>query len=561
MEDRFDLRVLAADPSDVAEGGARALSGHDLPGDGGEGGLEHGSNLGVGASGEAGRDVRVGSAQRRVLESGHQLPQPDQGVASSRPPVFGTKPGARRRRQDAVGVQPALDVVGEQQSIPPHRPTNHGVSAPGRGQVVLAHHAVPVAEGEIDLDGGGAKTRRELALSHPEVDRARGIVLEDGALEPIDAAERAMERVSAVGGVGSIQVEPEPHQGTGQIISVHAARIGALGPPGRHLLDHVRGPAHPPFARSEPAHPQGLAVLSAAVLLDTSSPRGQVPVMTLGVALSVPDRTLLMGVVNVTPDSFSDGGLHAAVDDARRHAAALVEAGADFVDVGGESTRPGADPVPEAEELRRVLPVLEALERDGVGPVSIDTYKAVVARAAVERGAVLVNDISGGTFDPELVPTVAACGVGLVLSHARTRPPEMQRGIWSYQGGVVAAVRRFLEGRVEAAERAGVSRERLLLDPGIGFGKTVRENLELLRNLDRIRVAGLPVLVGTSRKGFIGRLTGRAVDDREFGTAATVALAVASGADMVRIHDVSAMRDVVRVADAWSGKRDFDEST
>jgi len=282
--------------------------------------------------------------------------------------------------------------------------------------------------------------------------------------------------------------------------------------------------------------------------------------MPVRFALSASDRTLIMGVVNTTPDSFSDGGRHAAVDDAVRHARRLVEAGADLVDVGGESTRPGAEPVAEDEERRRVLPVIAAVVDAGIGPISIDTYKAGVAKAAVRAGAVLVNDISGGRFDPNMLETVADAGAAFVVSHARARPKAMQSGAWTYPGGVVASVRRFFEERVRRAREVGFSDDQLILDPGIGFGKTLVENLELLRALDPLRVDGLPVLVGTSRKGFIGRLTGRDVEAREFGTAATVALAVASGADMVRVHDVETMRDVVRVADAWVGKTTIDES-
>lgn len=274
-----------------------------------------------------------------------------------------------------------------------------------------------------------------------------------------------------------------------------------------------------------------------------------------------PDRTLIMGVVNVTPDSFSDGGRHASADAAVRHAAELLEAGADFVDVGGESTRPGAEPVAEDEELRRVLPVIEALASRGLGPVSIDTYKANVARAAVERGAALVNDISGGCFEPHILDAVAQSGVAVVLSHARGRPTHMQKGRWRYDGGVVASVRAFFVEALGRARGAGVETARVLLDPGIGFGKTVDENLELLRGLEGLRVEGCPLLVGTSRKSFIGRLTEREVDHREFGTAATVALSIASGADMVRVHDVEAMRDVVRVSDAWVRARGVEDGT
>lgn len=283
--------------------------------------------------------------------------------------------------------------------------------------------------------------------------------------------------------------------------------------------------------------------------------------MTGTAPLSAPDRTLIMGVLNVTPDSFSDGGRHARVEDAIRHAEALRAEGADLIDVGGESTRPGAEPVPEAEELRRVLPVVEALVERGIGPVSIDTYKAQVARAAVAAGATLINDISGGTFEPGILAVAASSGAGFVLSHARARPEEMQRGDWRYEGGVVAAVEGFFQSQVARAEAAGVALDQIILDPGIGFGKRLDENLELLRSLNRLKVRGRPILVGTSRKSFIGRLTGRAVHEREHGTAATVALSVAAGADMVRVHDVAAMKDVCRVADAWTRGTRLDDET
>jgi len=270
-------------------------------------------------------------------------------------------------------------------------------------------------------------------------------------------------------------------------------------------------------------------------------------------------RTRIMGVINATPDSFSDGGRHQAVEDAVRHAEALMAAGADVLDVGGESTRPGAEPVSEEEELRRILPVIDALQARGFGPISVDTYKAAVAQAAVDRGAILVNDISGGTFDPHLLRVAAAADVGLVISHARGRPRSMQQGQWTYPGGVVAAVRAFFEEQLEVARGVGLDESRVVLDPGIGFGKTLEENLQLLRRLSDLRVGELPVLVGTSRKSFIGRLTGRDVRDREFGTAATVALSIAAGADVVRVHDVAAMKDVCRVSDAWVRGTNVDE--
>jgi len=259
----------------------------------------------------------------------------------------------------------------------------------------------------------------------------------------------------------------------------------------------------------------------------------------------------MMGVLNVTPDSFSDGGLAEEVGQAVERGLALQAAGAELVDVGGESTRPGAEPVPAGEELNRVLPVVEELSARGVR-VSIDTYKAEVARQALLAGAQVVNDISGGSFEPAILNVAAEAGACVVLSHARARPQTMQEGRWRYPGGVIAAVGAALREAAARAEEAGVARARIAVDPGIGFGKTDAENLQLLRGLARLRPwPDCPILVGTSRKGFIGRLTGRPVEARELGTAATVALSIAAGADLVRVHDVDGMRDVVRVSDAW----------
>lgn len=256
-----------------------------------------------------------------------------------------------------------------------------------------------------------------------------------------------------------------------------------------------------------------------------------------------------MGVINITPDSFSDGGRlgtpAAAVDDALR----MMDAGADLIDVGGESTRPGAAPVGADEELERVLPVIEALAKRGV-PLSVDTTKAEVAEQAIRSGALIVNDISGLTFDEGMRHAVAAAGVPLVVMHTRGSPQTMQEGEIAYEGGVVTAVKQALAMSIQLAIQAGIGETEIIVDPGIGFGKTVAQNLELLRRLSELRELGCPVLVGTSRKSFIGKLTGKPVSERSHGTAATVALAIAGGADLVRVHDVPEMLDVVAVADA-----------
>jgi dihydropteroate synthase len=262
-----------------------------------------------------------------------------------------------------------------------------------------------------------------------------------------------------------------------------------------------------------------------------------------------------MGVLNVTPDSFSDGGQHDTVEAAVAHAERLRAEGADVIDVGGATTRPGAEPVPVVVELARVIPVIEALHARGLGPLSIDTTSAEVADRALAAGAHLVNDISAGTFEPELLAVVARHRVPVVLMHTRGRPKDMQLGTWTYRGGVVAAVREALEEACARAQAAGIAREDIVIDPGIGFGKTVDENLELLAGLTALGGLGQPILVGTSRKSFLGALTGRPVGERVFATAATVAHAVAQGVAIVRVHDVAPMVDVVKVAHALRGRR------
>lgn len=261
-------------------------------------------------------------------------------------------------------------------------------------------------------------------------------------------------------------------------------------------------------------------------------------------------RTLIMGVLNATPDSFSDGGAHATPEAALDRALAMMDAGADLIDVGGESTRPGALPVSAGEELARVEPVVTRLAAHGVGPISIDTSKAVVAARALAVGAQIVNDVSALTLDPALAEVVARAGAPVVLMHSRGRPETMQRGPLEYEGGVVSAVVAALRDALARATAAGIDPGSVILDPGIGFGKTVAQNAELIARLAEIKALGRPVLIGTSRKSFLGALTGRGVEGRIFATAASVALAIAGGADIVRVHDVAEMGDVVRVADA-----------
>jgi len=255
-----------------------------------------------------------------------------------------------------------------------------------------------------------------------------------------------------------------------------------------------------------------------------------------------------MGIVNVTPDSFSDGGSYANVDDAVKHAIQMVADGAELVDVGGESTRPGSDVVAPEEEIHRVLPVIRRIvdELPDV-PVSIDTRKPAVARAALEGGASIVNDVSAGA-DPAMFGVVGEADAGMVLMHMKGEPKTMQDDPSYYD--VVAEVRGFLGDRVEAAVGAGIDLERLCIDPGIGFGKTLEHNLAILHDITAFQHLGVPVLVGPSRKRFIGTLTDTDVDDRIEGTAGVVAWCAAEGVDIIRVHDVKEMTRVVRVVDA-----------
>ena len=255
-----------------------------------------------------------------------------------------------------------------------------------------------------------------------------------------------------------------------------------------------------------------------------------------------------MAVLNVTPDSFSDGGRFATVAEAVAHGCALADEGADILDVGGESTRPGSAPVSAAEQIRRVVPVVERLAVLRSVPLSVDTTDAEVARAALGAGASIINDISAFRFDAAMIPLLAASGAPGVAMHTLAEPAVMQRSP-AYED-VVAEVEAHLRARVAACEAAGVVPQQIIIDPGIGFGKTLEHNLALLRAIPRFAATGHAVLVGTSRKRFLGELTGRSVSERLLGTASSVAVAIALGAHIVRVHDVAALRDVVRVADA-----------
>lgn len=259
------------------------------------------------------------------------------------------------------------------------------------------------------------------------------------------------------------------------------------------------------------------------------------------------DRCVVMGVLNVTPDSFSDGGLYFDPQSAVAHAEEMVAQGADIVDVGGESTRPGSEPVPEDEELRRVIPVIEALA-DADIPISIDTRKPSVAKLAVDAGAHIVNDTSGEESDPAMGKVAAATGAAVVVMHSRGTPATM-RSLTDY-ADVVMDVGAFLARRAEELQNEGVDRRSIVLDPGYGFAKTPVQNLVMLRRIEEHLALGYPLLVGTSRKSFIGAVLDLPEGERLEGTAATVAWAVARGTQMVRVHDVEAMVRTVRMTEA-----------
>jgi dihydropteroate synthase len=264
--------------------------------------------------------------------------------------------------------------------------------------------------------------------------------------------------------------------------------------------------------------------------------------------IEFPDRPLIMGVVNVTPDSFFDGGRYLDAEAAVAHAVRLVEEGADLLDVGAESTRPGADVVNEAEERRRAIPVVTAVAKAVTVPISIDTSKAAVARAAIDAGAVLVNDVTALRGDPAMVDLVARTGAGIVLMHMHGTPRTMQQA--PRYDDVVSEISEFFEERIRFAMAHGIVRRQIILDPGIGFGKLLVHSLTLLAQLHRFMQFECPLLVGVSQKAFLGQLVDRPVQERQWATAAAVAMAVDRGAGILRVHDVRAMKDVVQVAAA-----------
>jgi dihydropteroate synthase len=263
------------------------------------------------------------------------------------------------------------------------------------------------------------------------------------------------------------------------------------------------------------------------------------------------ERTLVMGILNVTPDSFSDGGKFFSFDAAIAQAEQMIAEGAGIIDVGGESTRPGSESISAEEELRRVIPIIERISSSSDVPISIDTTKATVARAALAAGAEIVNDISGLRFEPAIAAEAAQANAGLLLMHSRGTPKDMQQ--IPFAENIFADVIEGLRLSVSIAEQRGVARESIAIDPGIGFGKSVEQNLELIAKLDHLarEFSDLPIVIGTSRKSFLGKLLdGAPADERLYGTIATVVATVLNGAHIVRVHDVKPAVEAVRVADA-----------
>ena len=267
-----------------------------------------------------------------------------------------------------------------------------------------------------------------------------------------------------------------------------------------------------------------------------------------GKNLDLSSRTHLMGILNVTPDSFSDGGRFFKFEDAVRQGIKMMEEGADLIDVGGESTRPGSDPLPKEEELSRVIPVISSLVKKTDIPISIDTYKAEVARQALDAGAQMINDISALRFDPEMKHLAREYEVPVVLMHIKGTPKNMQKDL-SYED-VIAEITEYLKQSIEIARNAGIEKHKIIIDPGIGFGKRLQDNLNILKNLKEFSILKCPTLIGSSRKSFIGKILDLPVEERLEGSLAALAVAIINGANIVRVHDVKQTKRVAGMVDA-----------
>ena len=267
--------------------------------------------------------------------------------------------------------------------------------------------------------------------------------------------------------------------------------------------------------------------------------------------LKAPNHTLIMAILNVTPDSFSDGGKYADPNQAVNHALHMMEEGADMVDIGGESTRPGAEPVSLDEELNRTIPVIESIRKESDCLISIDTYKSAVAEAALNAGANVVNDISGFTFDSKMAPLVAKKNVPVILMHIKGTPRDMQKN--PHYDNLIEEIKSFFQQQVELAKIAGVRSKKIILDPGIGFGKRLEDNFAIIRELGQIRAMGYPVLLGPSRKSFIGMTLDTPVEERLEGTLASITAGIMNGARIVRVHDIVETRRAVTITEKIIG--------
>lgn len=304
------------------------------------------------------------------------------------------------------------------------------------------------------------------------------------------------------------------------------------------------------FVRKIEKQPFGLNLIAKSLLELLDNIRQQEYVLkTSRREIELGRKTLIMGILNVTPDSFSDGGLFYDQQKAVDHALQLIDEGADIIDVGGESTRPGAASVPAKEELKRVIPVIRAIAQKITIPISIDTTKALVAKEAIAAGAEIVNDISSGHKDKKMLEIVKDGGAAMILMHMRGTPQNMQKGDLTYRY-LMGEIIDYLGNSVEKAIGEGIEKERLVIDPGICFGKTPEDNYRIIRNLADLKTLGLPIMIGTSRKSFIGKVTGDETPERLEGTAATVVAAILNGCHIVRVHDVASMKKVAAVTDA-----------
>ena len=358
---------------------------------------------------------------------------------------------------------------------------------------------------------------------------SRGVLAATVAGLTADQIVRFQARLSA----GSSPVRP----------GFEASRPGELFLTGTHAELNVAVT----LLRAEPGLPASCAARLESLLFNTA--RRDYPLKLREGVLDLGARTHIMGVLNVTPDSFSDGGQFANPARAVEHAREMLSAGADLIDIGGESTRPGATPLTEDEELRRIIPVIERIAGETSAKISVDTYKSAVAAKALAAGATIVNDISGLRFSPDMAKVVADHGAAVIIMHIKGTPRDMQTN--PVYDDVIGEIADYLEEGIAIAVRAGVSRDKILVDPGIGFGKTLEHNLTILARLEEFRSLGCPLVLGTSRKRFIGTVLDTSdPQNRIEGTAATVALGIRNGAHIVRVHDVGFMAKVAKMTDA-----------